>query len=128
MALSKPVVNQVGWHRLPPVTAHFNMLQYEAESIGFTVSTTGPALVLLRDAIYPGWTATVDNVEVPVLRGNLLHRVVLVPAGKHFIQFQYAPAEFVSGWIVSSVAALVAVLLLVINCVIRRLQRAKSCE
>jgi hypothetical protein len=128
MTLSKPVANQDGWYRLPPVNAHFDISQYEAEAVGLTVFTTGPALVILRDAIYPGWIATVDNVEVPVLRGNLLHRVVLVPAGKHFIQFKYAPPEFFAGWIVSSVTVLVSVLLLVINCVIPRYRRAKSCE
>jgi hypothetical protein len=46
-------------------------------------------LLVLADTFYPGWTATIDNVETPLMRVNLMHRGVLVPPGKQTVTFRY---------------------------------------
>jgi hypothetical protein len=48
-------------------------------------------LLVLADTYYPGWKATIDGVETPLMRVNLMHRGVLVPPGKQTVTFRYQP-------------------------------------
>jgi len=53
--------------------------------------------VVLSDTFYPGWEATVDNVQVPIIQANYVVRAVKVPRGRHIIEFNYRPASFTWG-------------------------------
>ena len=57
----------------------------------------------------PGWHAWVDGQEAPVLRANVIHRAVRLPAGQHRVEFRYVPAAFRLG--LYGTAAALAVLL-----------------
>ncbi len=50
-----------------------------------------PGLVVLGDAFYPGWYATLDGTPVDILPTNHLFRGVVAPAGTHRIRFEYRP-------------------------------------
>ncbi len=63
-----------------------------------------PGFVVLADAFYPGWQATVDGQPTPVYRANTVVRAVYVPAGEHEIVFHYRPVEFWAGAAVSGLA------------------------
>lgn len=65
---------------------------FDAEQVVLHAEATSPALLVLADADYPGWQATVDGVPVPILRANLMFRAVSVPAGTHDIVFAYRSA------------------------------------
>ena len=58
------------------------------------VDTVAPTLVVLLDALTPGWTASVDGRRVPIVATNVAFRGVFVPAGRHAIVFTYEP----DGW------------------------------
>lgn len=60
-----------------------------------------PGLVVLADAYYPGWRATVDGVEANVVATNHLFRGVVAPAGTHRIRFEYSPASLRIGMLCS---------------------------
>jgi len=72
------------------------------------LSASGPGYLLLTDAYYPGWRATVDGEAAAILRANILLRAVWLPEGEHQIEFRYAPFSVtlglwisgISGWIV----------------------------
>ncbi len=57
------------------------------------VETDAPALLVLSDAYYPGWRATVDGAETPVYATNLAFRGVFVPAGRHRVVFELRPGS-----------------------------------
>ena len=68
-----------------------------------------PCVLALHDGIAPGWSATVDGLEVPLVAVNLLSRGVLLPAGHHAVVFRYEVPGLQAGL---SVCGLAAVLLL----------------
>ena len=83
---------------------------------------------MLSDAFYPGWRAYVDGVEQPILRGNLMFRVVQVPEGQHDVVFRFEPTSVLLGLRISLVAVAVALGLLIGSLLgpIRRPSRAAA--
>jgi hypothetical protein len=81
---------------------------YGADSLTVHTSADGDAWLVLSDTYYPGWVATVDGQATPVLRGDVLFRVVPVPGGEHDVQFRFEPASIKLG-IALSIAALLAI-------------------
>jgi hypothetical protein len=54
-------------------------------------------VLVLADTWDAGWKAFVDGRATDVLRMNYLLRGVLVPPGKHTVEFRYEPASFTWG-------------------------------
>ena len=73
-----------------------------------TIRTRGasPAVLVLNDSFYPGWEATLDGVDVPLLRANTAFRAVAVPAGEHVVEMRYRPRSFEVGLALAGVAIL----------------------
>jgi hypothetical protein len=71
-----------------------DIVRYEPERV--VVETTGASdgWLVLTDAGYPGWRATVDGAPVEITRADVLFRAVPVPAGQHRVEFAYAPISF----------------------------------
>jgi hypothetical protein len=79
---------------------------YERERVAVRSTADRPALLVLTDTWYPGWTATVDGREATVHRVNYVTRGVAVPAGTHRVELRYEPASWRAGWIVTLLALL----------------------
>jgi hypothetical protein len=58
-------------------------------------------VVVVTDAYYPGWEATLDGEPTPVLRANTAFRGVLVPPGEHVVEMRYASAALERGALVA---------------------------
>ena len=78
---------------------------YEPERISMRTVGSRAALVVLTDAFYPGWRATVDGENTPILRANLNFRGIAVPAGEHVIEMRYAPSSLRLGFALASIGA-----------------------
>jgi hypothetical protein len=74
---------------------------YAASDVKIHTSVSADAWLVLSDTFYPGWTAAVDGQAVNVLRGDVLFRVVPVPAGEHEIEFRFEPASVRLGLVIS---------------------------
>ncbi|MEM9468062.1 MAG: YfhO family protein [Actinomycetota bacterium] len=59
--------------------------------IAATVETDRPAVLVLPAPVYPGWTATVNGVETPVLTADTAFAAVLVPAGSSEVELRFRP-------------------------------------
>jgi len=67
------------------------------------ITAQGPGYLLLTDAHYPGWQATMDGAPTPILRANLMFRAVALPPGEHVVEFRFAPPSVTIGLWVSGI-------------------------
>ncbi len=92
----------------PPAPAAANesvkIVAYEPERVAITADVASPAVLVLADAFYPGWQATVDGIPASILRANLMFRGLALAPGRHEIVFSYRPAAWRLGAAISLIA------------------------
>jgi hypothetical protein len=79
-------------HPLPPSigeVGEVTSLASQPERVTLTVHAKTSAVVVLNDAFYSGWQATVDGASSPVLAANHAVRAVAVEPGTHQVIFRY---------------------------------------
>ncbi len=76
----------------------------EAGRVAARVRLDAPGYLVLSDADYPGWRATVDGQPAPILRANGFVRAVLLSPGEHTVEFTFAPPSLVAGAACSAAA------------------------
>ncbi len=85
----------LAWAKINPVTSPSDLSATitldRATHVVIEAHSSQGGLLILADTYYPGWTATIDNVQTPLMRVNLMHRGVLVPPGKQTVTFRYRP-------------------------------------
>lgn len=74
------------------------------------VDSDSDGILVLSETYYPGWQATVDGREAPVLRANTALRAVPITAGRHRVEMVFRPWSVPAG-LGLSVLTLVAVLI-----------------
>jgi hypothetical protein len=89
-----------------------SITHYAPEEVRVAVETVAPGLLLLADAVYPGWSATVGGGPAPIYQADGLFRGVMVPAGSHDVVFRYEPASVRVGAGVTIASLLVWLVLL----------------
>ncbi|MDX2158362.1 MAG: YfhO family protein [Hyphomicrobiaceae bacterium] len=67
------------------------ILSWRPGRIEIAVTATAPGVLVLHDTYYPGWSAEIDGIEVPILKADTLFRAVEVEAGTHTVVFRYRP-------------------------------------
>ena len=92
------------------------------------METDAPNAVLLRfaDLYFPGWIATVDGVETPILRADHSFRAIVVPAGTHRVEWTYESDALRQGIGVAIASLAGVVILLGIGIWRRRTARPQS--
>jgi uncharacterized membrane protein YfhO len=94
-------------------------------TVTIDVDATGRGLLALSDTFYPGWTATIDGQETPILRANGVMRAIVVETGRHTVNFHFLPGSFRSGAIVSTIAFGTPAIVLLVSSLRRRLSHAQ---
>jgi uncharacterized membrane protein YfhO len=80
-------------HSEPP-PGRATLTSYEHEKVVAEATATRPSLLVLTDIHFPGWKARVDGREADIERVNYLLRGVMVPPGRHRVEFVYEPASW----------------------------------
>ena len=81
----------------PAAEGAVSIISYTPERIVIRVSSERPAFLVLKDAYFPGWRATVNGEAVDVVPTNVLFRGVPVPAGESEVVFSYMPTAWLTG-------------------------------
>lgn len=74
-------------------------------------TATAPGILVLADAYYPGWRATLDGRSTPIFPADWGLRGVALPEGRHTLVFEYRP-DWLPAAVLMTVAGLLATLLM----------------
>jgi hypothetical protein len=91
------LVSGASGDRPPQAGESVRMIDYTPQRVEIEVTAEGPGYLVLTDAWYPGWEATVDREPVPVYRADLLFRAVVVHPGNHRVVFAFQPVSVCVG-------------------------------
>jgi hypothetical protein len=73
------------------------LLERHPSRVRLQVDLAAPGLLVLSQALYPGWRAVVNGTSVPLTRADGLLAAVALPAGHSDVVLRYLPTSFVVG-------------------------------
>ncbi|MDR3340327.1 MAG: hypothetical protein LBT25_09620 [Candidatus Symbiothrix sp.] len=112
---------------VPDSTADIEMTAYFPNKVEYQSSSTQKGLAVFSEVYYKnGWKAFIDGQSVPIGRADWILRTIVIPEGKHHIEFVFDPDDIrLCGTITTIFSALL--LLVVIGglgyCVYRKLSK-----
>jgi len=99
------------------------LITYDSQRVIVEVDAAADGYLVLTDAWYPGWQVRVDDDEAPLLRADVIFRAVQVPAGRHVVEFEYAPQSF---WVGVRISLAASIALLGLWLALEKEQRQRS--
>jgi hypothetical protein len=74
------------------------LLQRSPDMMRYETQSASPRLAVFSEIYYDkGWQAYIDGQAVPHLRANYVLRALVVPAGKHQVEFRFEPKAYYQG-------------------------------
>jgi len=70
-----------------------SLIHYHPDGSTYEVSSENDGMFVLSEVWYPeGWKATVDGIEVPLVRANYILRALPIKAGRHTVELRFEPS------------------------------------
>ena len=95
---------------LPSTPSHdvgeAHVLEYTPARVRVDIDARQPAVLVLADAFYPGWHATLDGDPLELFPVYYAFRGAIVPAGEHTVVYEYNPVSLRIGFWISTGALL----------------------
>ncbi|MCB0727464.1 MAG: YfhO family protein [Ignavibacteriae bacterium] len=86
----------------PDSTASVKLIKGEIHSVEYEVNASGNNLLVFSDIYLPfGWKAYLDDQPAEFYKTDYFLRSVVVPQGKHKVEFRYEPETFYTGKTIS---------------------------
>jgi hypothetical protein len=95
------------------------IITYDPQLVAMATTSVDRALLATTDPYYPGWSAWIDGVRTPLIRVNYAFRGVVVPPGKHRVEFRYRPMTFRAGVAISILTLLTTALIVFLPAAVR---------
>ncbi len=97
----------------PDSTVFARISKFSIHNIEYDVNASGNNLLVLDEVYYPaGWKAFIDGKETEFFKTDYLLRSVVVPAGKHKVEFVFHPDTYYLGKSISIGANLILIFIL----------------
>jgi hypothetical protein len=87
-----------GPHREFPEIGKDTMLEYRFSEYGMSsfkleTNTAQDTILVLSEVYYPKWRAKIDGKQTHVYRANYFYRAIVLPEGRHEVEFAYDGTE-----------------------------------
>jgi len=92
-----------------PPSYEVAVVSYAPEKITINVSSTQDGVLVISELDYPGWIATVNSKETPILRADGALRAVALKAGEHQVELVFRPLSVALGAGISLIALFVTI-------------------
>ena len=92
--------------------ATIQLNSYQANKLVYATNAKTDQLAVFSEIYYPkGWVATIDGKEGPYLNADYVLRAMVIPAGKHTVEFTFKPAVYFVGEKISLAGSLLVLLI-----------------
>jgi MFS family permease len=94
-------------------TASIVLDEYQPNFLKYSTSSNSEQLAVFSEIYYPaGWNVTIDGRPTDYFRADYVLRAMVVPAGKHTIEFKFHPKAYFVGEKISLASSLIFILIL----------------
>ena len=91
--------------------AKITLTKYGVNTLQYTSNNKFEGPVVFSEIYYPeGWNCYIDGKKVEAFRANYVLRGVMVPAGKHKIEWKFEPKSMETGSLVSGIGSVLLIL------------------
>lgn len=80
------------------------VVAFAPETLTIEIDSPQPAILSIAQVDYPGWRATIDAADAPILRAYGVLTAVVVPEGARTVRLTYDPLSYRAGALISLVA------------------------
>lgn len=87
------------------------IVSYAPDNLKIAAATEKDAILILTDNFHRNWKAFLDGRSIPVFPAYVTFRGVIVPAGKHIVEFKYQDTKLMILYFISS-AVLITIFVL----------------
>lgn len=92
--------------------ASIELTEYAPNKLNYVSQSSIDQMAVFSEIYYDkGWKAFIDGKPAPYFRANYVLRAMIVPAGKHEIEFRFEPAVYYTGNMIASISSVIIILL-----------------
>jgi hypothetical protein len=92
-------------------SSKIRLISYAPNDLVYEYSAPKNQVAVFSEIYYqPGWKATVDDKELPIMRANYVLRAIQLPAGSHKVEMKFQPKSYYTGEAVSLASSAMIVL------------------
>jgi len=103
-----------GFEATADSTAQIKLIEYAPNDLKYQSNAQKDGFAVFSEIYYPkGWNAYVDGKKTPHVRVNFVLRGMVIPAGKHMVEFKFEPKVFKVGEKISFASSLLLILVIV---------------
>jgi hypothetical protein len=93
-------------------SATIKQTAFDNENVKYESNSNAAHVAVFSEIYYKDWKAYIDGKETPIAKANYVLRAMLIPAGKHTIEFKFEPAVYRTGSTITAITAWLVFLLL----------------
>lgn len=110
----KPELNNFIGKEPDSISGSIKFIQYKPNHLIYESNTEKNQLAVFSEIYYEkGWNAYIDNKLTPHIRANYVLRGLVVPPGKHTIEFKFEPKTFETAKTISLASSILVCILIV---------------
>jgi hypothetical protein len=100
-------------------SASIKLIKNMNDNISYTFNSLRPQVAVFSEVYYPlGWNAYIDGKKSQYVKVNYVLRGLLIPAGKHEIEFRLEPKSFTTGRAITILSNILIALSVIVALVI----------
>ena len=93
--------------------ANIKQTAFDNMAIKYESNSNTANVAVFSEIFYKDWNAYIDGKKVPIAKANYVLRALVIPAGKHSIDFKFEPAVYKLSYNISMFATWLLVVLLI---------------
>ncbi len=107
-------------------TASIALVNYHPNHLKYESNASKEQLAVFSEIYYDkGWNAYIDGKSAPYFRANYVLRAMVVPAGKHEIEFRFEPRSFFVGEKISYTCSILLIVMILASIGLAIFQKPK---